>query len=138
MNERSILITKQDKERLEEILDVAAEFGERARKDLDALRDELLRAEIVEPQAIHRGVVTMNSKVLLEDLDNRERMTVTLVFPADANADEGAVSVLAPVGTAILGYSEGDVVEWPVPDGVRRLKIRKVVYQPEAAGDFHL
>ena len=92
----------------------------------------------MEPQAIHRGVVTMNSKVLLEDLDNRERMTVTLVFPADANADEGAVSVLAPVGTAILGYSEGDVVEWPVPDGVRRLKIRKVVYQPEAAGDFHL
>lgn len=80
----------------------------------------------------------MNSKVILRDLDTQEIMTYTLVFPNDANYEAGAISVLAPVGTAILGYSEGDTVEWPVPSGMRRLLVEKVVYQPEAAGDFHL
>jgi regulator of nucleoside diphosphate kinase len=65
-------------------------------------------------------------------------MTYRLVFPKDADVDAGAISVMAPVGMAILGYAVGDVVEWPVPSGSRRLSIEQVLYQPEAAGDFHL
>ena len=77
----------------------------------------------------------MNSKVVVFDTDTREKMTCKLVFPSDANIDEGAISVLAPIGTAILGYSKGDIVEWPVPDGIRRIRIDEILYQPEAAGD---
>jgi len=83
-------------------------------------------------------VVTMNSKVILRDLDISEEMNYCLVFPKDADIASGAISVLAPVGTAILGYREGDIVEWPVPSGKRRIRIEKILYQPEAAGDFHL
>jgi regulator of nucleoside diphosphate kinase len=80
----------------------------------------------------------MNSQVLLCDIDTLETMTYTLVFPKDADIDSGSISVLAPVGTAILGYRQGDIVEWPVPAGIRRLRIEKVLYQPEAAGDYTL
>jgi regulator of nucleoside diphosphate kinase len=65
-------------------------------------------------------------------------MTYVLVFPGDADIDTGAISVLAPVGTAILGYAKGDVVEWTVPSGIRRISIEEVLYQPEAAGHFGL
>jgi regulator of nucleoside diphosphate kinase len=80
----------------------------------------------------------MNSKVVLRDLSTSEKMTYVLVFPKDANIAAGAISVLAPVGTAILGYAKGDVVEWSVPSGVRRIRIDDVLYQPEAARDYHL
>ena len=69
-------------------------------------------------------------------LDDDSRMEVTLVFPADADIDAGKLSVLSPVGTALLGYAEGDTVEWEVPAGKRRIRIEKILYQPEAAGDF--
>ena len=138
MKARGIFITQRDKERLDELIGVVSEFGDRMRKDLAALRQELDRAKVVAPRDIHRGVVTMNSRVELEDLDQGETMVITLVFPLNAHPEGGAISVLAPVGTAILGYAEGDVVEWPVPDGMRRLRIRRIVYQPEAAGHFNL
>jgi regulator of nucleoside diphosphate kinase len=82
-------------------------------------------------------VVTMNTKVML-------LMSIpwgddySLVFPKDFDIDAGNISVLAPIGTAILGYREGDIVEWPVPSGIRRIRIEKILYQPEASGDFHL
>jgi regulator of nucleoside diphosphate kinase len=65
-------------------------------------------------------------------------MEFVLVFPQDADADLGMISILAPVGTAILGYAKGNTVEWPVPSGVRRIRIEDILYQPEAAGDYHL
>ncbi len=80
----------------------------------------------------------MNSKVALSDIDTSEEMTYTIVFPKDANIDEGKISVLAPMGTAMLGYRVGDIIEWQVPAGKRRIKIEKILYQPEASGDFHL
>jgi regulator of nucleoside diphosphate kinase len=76
----------------------------------------------------------MECRVLLEDADTHESATYTLVQPEHADFEAGRLSVLAPIGTAILGYREGDVVEWPVPAGVRRIRILKVLYQPEAAG----
>jgi regulator of nucleoside diphosphate kinase len=138
MTTRKLYITAFDKSRLEELILVAEEFGSHNRKDLESLAEELEKAEVVPPKEVPPEVVTMNSKVVLQDLDTSETMTYVLVFPKDANINEGAISVLAPVGTAILGYSRGDVVEWPVPSGVRRILINDVLYQPEAAGDYHL
>jgi len=135
---RKIFITEFDKSRLEELLGVAKKFGSRDREDLESLEGELEQAEVVSSKDVPPDVVTMNSKVVLRDLKTSERMTYVLVFPREANIDEGAISVLAPVGTAILGYSKGDVVEWPVPAGIRRISIDDVLYQPEAAGDYHL
>lgn len=136
--QRKIYITEFDKERLEELIAVAEEFGDHNRKDLEALAEELEHAEIVLSKDVPPDVVTMNSKIVLRDLDTAEEMTYALVFPKDANIDGGAISVLAPVGTAILGYAKGDVIEWPVPSGTRRIRIEKILYQPEAAGDYHL
>ena len=138
MAERKIYITELDKSRLKELIAVADEFGGRDREDLETLAAELDRAEIVSPKAVPPKVVTMNSKVVLRDEDTAERMTYTLVFLKQADIDAGHISVLAPVGTAILGYAEGDVVEWPVPSGIRHICIENVLYQPEAAGDYHL
>jgi len=138
MRPREIFITSFDRERLEELIAVAGEFGNHDRKDLDDLAVEVARAKVVEPKKVPPSVVTMNSKVILRDLDISEEMNYCLVFPKDADIASGAISVLAPVGTAILGYREGDIVEWPVPSGKRRIRIEKILYQPEAAGDFHL
>ena len=138
MAERKIYLTEFDRARLEELLEVADEFGGHGRKDLESLEEELARAEIVSPEDIPPDVVTTNSKVVLRDIDTSERMTYTLVFPNKANIKTGAISVLAPIGTAILGYAKGDIIEWPVPSGVRRICIEEVLYQPEAAGDYHL
>ena len=138
MSDRELYITQFDKERLEELISVAAEFGGADRKDLVALARELRAAEIVASRDVPPNVVTMNSKVVLRDLNTSETMTYVLVFPRDANVEAGAISVLAPVGTAILGYAKGDTIEWPVPSGTRRIMIEEVLYQPEAAGHYHL
>jgi regulator of nucleoside diphosphate kinase len=138
MKSRRIFITAFDKERLNELIAVAREFGDKDRQYLEDLTAELSRAKVVDSREIPPNVVTMNSKVLLCDVDTGERMTYSLVFPKDADIGSGAISILAPVGTAILGYGESNTIEWPVPSGKRRIKIEKILYQPEAAGDFHL
>ena len=98
----------------------------------DILEQELDRAEVVEPEAIPRDVVTMNSEVRLKDLDSGESRVYRLIFPTQTRT-ENSVSVLAPIGTAMLGYRVGDVIEWRVPKGIRRLEVLEVIYQPEAA-----
>ena len=80
----------------------------------------------------------MRSTVRLSDLSTAEEMVYWLAFPTEANFDEGKISILAPVGTAMLGYRRGDVIEWEVPSGVRRLKVEEVLHQPESKGDYHL
>ena len=134
---RNIFITEHDKVRLERLLEAGEAAGGRDRKDVQAMATELARAQVVEPKDIPGNVVTMNSKVLLRDVDTNEEMTYVLAFPHDADAANGYISVLAPIGTALLGYAEGDVIEWPVPVGVCHIKIEKILYQPEAAGDFN-
>ena len=91
------------------------------------------RADVVEAEAIPRDVVTMNSEVRLQDLDSGDIKVYRLVFPSQART-ENSISILAPIGTAMLGYRVGDVIEWRVPKGIRRLKVLDVLYQPEAAG----
>ena len=136
--ERTIYITNFDMLRLEELIEVASEFSNRDNKHLDELHNELLRAEVVDSKNIPSDVITMNSKVSLKDLDSKEERIYTLVFPSEANIDENKISILAPIGTAMLGYHVGDTIKWHVPAGARRLKVVDILYQPEAAGDYHL
>jgi regulator of nucleoside diphosphate kinase len=76
----------------------------------------------------------MQSRVRVRDLGSGQDTVYTLVFPREADVNAGRLSVLAPIGTALLGYRQGDEIEWPVPGGLRRLKVMKVLFQPEAAG----
>ena len=138
MKDRTIFITTFDTGRLKGLLSVASEFNYRNRSDLSELASELRRAKIVVSKEIPPDVVTMNSRVKLRDIDTNEEMKFTLVFPGNSNIDEGKISIIAPIGTAILGYSAGDTIEWHVPAGKRRIRIEKILYQPEAAGDYHL
>jgi regulator of nucleoside diphosphate kinase len=127
-----IVITETDHRRLERLLETAGARHDAA--SLEALDNELARAEVVPAGAIPPTVVTMSSAVKLQDLDSGEELRVTLVFPRDADARRGRISVLAPVGLALLGCSAGDVVEWPIPRRTRRLRIERVLHQLEASG----
>jgi regulator of nucleoside diphosphate kinase len=137
MKQRVIYTTSFDRDRLTELIKSRAHVA-KDELHLRELQHELDRAKLVDPKSIPADVVTMNSKVLLKDLESGEEMTYTLVFPADADVDEGKISVLAPIGTAILGYRVGATITWKVPAGLRQFQIEKLLYQPEAAGDFHL
>jgi regulator of nucleoside diphosphate kinase len=135
MSEKAIQITQSDKEKLQRLIEVRSKKSTRDQENLEILAKELERAEIVQPHEIPSEAVTMHSHVLVRDLDTRVESSYTLVFPPDADIARGKISILAPIATAILGYREGDVIEWPTPGGWRRLKVAKVLYQPEAAGD---
>lgn len=110
----------------------------RSRNELDGLVGELDRALVVAPEDVPNDVVTMNSKMRLVDVATGDAMEMSLVFPEDADPAGGTVSILAPVGTAIIGYSEGDSIDWPTPSGIRTYLIEKVLFQPEAAGEWEL
>ena len=134
MGKRTIFITEDDRQRIGELIAVAGETNPRDQDRLKDLAGELDRARVVPRQDLPPTVVTMHSKVRVRDADTREIATYTLVYPEEANADENRISVVSPIGTALLGYTEGATIVWPVPGGKRRLVIEKVLYQPEAAG----
>src|ERR1043165_7105625 len=134
----TIYITELDYKRLSGLIDRTRERNGGDREYLNKLETELDRAEIVDPKDIPADVVTMRSKVRLKDLVSGESNTYSLVFPTEADFAEGKISVLAPIGTAILGFRKGDTIEWQVPAGLRKLKVEEVLYQPESAGDLNL
>ena len=133
-----IYISEFDMKRLKGLIKFAEErWDKRVVPYLEELDEELDRAEIVKPEEIPIDVITMNSTFRLNNLDSGEEVIYTLVFPAKADSTNGKISILAPVGTAVLGYRAGDTVEWKVPAGLKRLRVEEIVYQPEAAGDYH-
>ena len=132
MNGR-IYITDTDSQKLRRLIAGLRGGKSPGVEHLDMLEQELDRAEVVASEAIPRDVVTMNSEVRMQDMDSGSIQRYKLVFPSQFRWDF-SVSVLAPIGTAMLGYRVGDVIEWPVPRGIRRLKVQEVIYQPEAAG----
>jgi regulator of nucleoside diphosphate kinase len=138
MTERAIYITEFDLQRLKRLLQQTDGFNNPDKKYLKDLERELDRATVVDPAAVPASVVTMNSKVRFKDLESGDETVYTIVFPEESNVGQGKISVVAPIGTALLGYKVGDTVEWKVPAGYRRLQIKEVIYQPEAAGHFHL
>ncbi|HKS30039.1 MAG TPA: nucleoside diphosphate kinase regulator [Pyrinomonadaceae bacterium] len=141
VDEATIYITEIDRQRLEKLIEKAAERdgdGLANQEYLRRLEQELEHAVTVPSEEVPGDVITMRSRVRLSDLSTGEKVTYTLVFPSEANFDEGKISVLAPIGTAMLGYRAGSIIEWQVPSGLRRLKVEEVLYQPEAAGDYNL
>ncbi|MHB8094333.1 MAG: nucleoside diphosphate kinase regulator [Candidatus Aminicenantales bacterium] len=134
--DKKIVLTSRDNEKLRALIQNSISLLNPNRAELVSLLAELDKAEVVEPEKIPAGVVTMDSVILIKDLDTSKEEEYRLVFPPKADIRKGNISILAPVGIAILGYKEGDSIEWKVPGGLRRLKILKVTYQPEAAGDF--
>jgi regulator of nucleoside diphosphate kinase len=133
MKNRNIIMSAADQAELCLVIASDGKISRRARAELKALEHELGRAQVVAPDSVPPNVITMNSRAELLDLDTGERMEFTLVFPSEANIDEEKISVLAPLGTAMLGYRVGDEFEWTVPYGLRRLKVTHVHFQPEAA-----
>lgn len=134
MARRNILITDVDRRRLGTLIERATNVGLTDRHYIDDLERELERATAVDPEDVPSDVITMNSTVRLRDLDTGDVETYTLVYPAEADVDENRISVLAPIGTAIIGYRVGDVIKWPVPSGFVRLRVEEILYQPERAG----
>lgn len=126
-SERHIVVTESDLLRLSRL--VSGATTRRDGRACAALEEELSRAD----------VVTMNSRARFVDEASGEEMELTLVYPREADIASRRVSVLAPVGAALLGLAVGQAIEWPLPaGGARRLRVTEVVYQPEAAGDLHL
>jgi regulator of nucleoside diphosphate kinase len=134
----TIYMTEFDLKRLRGLIDHAKEsWDKRAIQHLDALEDELDRADVVKPEKIPPDVITMNSTFRLKDLQTGEEADYTLVFPGTTDFSNRKISVLAPIGIAVLGYRVGDTVEWEVPAGLKKFKVEEVLYQPEAAFDYH-
>lgn len=128
----AITITRLDLQRLERLLDSLEDYGPGA----EALEKELTRAQVVGHDEIPAGVVTMNSRVHCREESSGKDYHLTLVYPQDAGG-EGKVSILAPVGSALLGLSVGQHIDWPVPGGKQlKLTLLEVEYQPEAAGEY--
>ncbi|HKV11813.1 MAG TPA: nucleoside diphosphate kinase regulator [Thermoanaerobaculia bacterium] len=135
MTERAIYLTSQDRDRLQALTRMT---GDKDRGDLADLLYELSRAVVVPAAEIPADVITMNSRVRLLDLQSGATLEYTLVYPGEANFSEGKISVVAPIGAAMIGYRVGDTIEWEVPAGRRHFRVEAVLYQPEAAGDNHL
>lgn len=133
MKQHNIFITEPDMEKLRGLLNSVKISASRDQEHLAMLEEELDRARIVSAGSVPADVVTMNSRVRMTDLDTGKEMTYTLVFPREADFSQGKISVLAPIGTAILGYRAGDVIEWRVPGGRRKLRVEEILHQPEAA-----
>jgi regulator of nucleoside diphosphate kinase len=126
-----MVLTQPDRDRLVNLLKSHNAHGVPGNTRL-ALYTTIKTADIVSPSAIAQSVVTMNSIVSLIDLTNGLIRTCTLVYPGEANVDRLKISVLAPLGAALLGRSEGEAIEFTVPAGTKRFFIQKVLYQPEA------
>ncbi|MDD8027315.1 MAG: nucleoside diphosphate kinase regulator [Acidobacteriota bacterium] len=133
---KKITLTKTDYERLRALAPADPNPLDPDKGPIRELMAELDRAVIVEGSRVDAEIVTMNSQVRIRDLDTGEENEYTLVYPLDADIRQGRISILVPLGTALIGYRKGDVLEWKVPGGIRKFKILKVLYQPEASGDL--
>ena len=133
MNEQNdIIVTARDHAELSSVIAVTGKVSQRVKWELRLLENELNRARIVAPEKVPPDVITINTRAEFLDLETGERMEFTVVLPTDANINDGKISVLAPLGTAMLGYRVGDEFVWHVPHGLRRLKVTKLHFQPQA------
>ncbi len=135
MNQPTIFITTNDAEKLRELMRESERSDYRGSDYLKQLDGELKKASIVRPGEIPADVITLNSTARLVDKETQEEMIYTLVFPEAADPAQGKISILAPIGTAMLGYKAGDSFDWNTPGGKRTILVKEILYQPEAAGD---
>lgn len=129
-----ISVTPEDMQRLRRLIDGLKSRGHADDSNVDALEEELDRAHLVPSDSIRSDVITLNSQVLVRDLDDGRTMEYEIVYPnTRPRSSVDGLSVLAPLGTALLGCRAGDVIEWRVPKGRRRIQVVAILYQPEAA-----
>lgn len=133
---RHIYITQSDKDKLLKIINKAQHESLDDYEKLKDLEVEVRRAVVKSATEIPKDVITMLTKAVISMDDMEEE--ITLVYPNDADISENKISVISPIGTAILGYSEGDIIEWQVPEGIVKLEIKKITFQPEALGLYDL
>ncbi len=132
----NIVITRLDAERLESLLENLSDSAFPGKEQLLA---EILRADVVEPDEIAPDVVTMNSTVRFRIERSAKEFSLKLVYPKDSDGSPEKISVLAPVGTALLGIKEGQTIAWPVPGGsTEEVRVIKVEDQPERTGNYSL
>ena len=133
MNNDVILITEKDLLRIRNILSFQNS------EEFENLEIELDRAKIITDANVPPDLVTMNSTVKFLNVQDNKEMSITIVYPNEANFADGKISVLASLGSALIGLREGQEINWMFPDGkTRTMRILKVVYQPEANGHWHL
>jgi regulator of nucleoside diphosphate kinase len=134
MQQQTIQVTDIDSRRLVGIIDGSRPRDPRDKENVDRLERHLDDADVLPARHIGPDVVTMNSEVRVHDLDTHEAMVFRVVFPSAADSVAGRISVLAPLGMAVLGRRVGEAVAWETPGGQRRLRLDHVVYQPEREG----
>lgn len=133
MSEDNILMTEKDYLRLKHVLSFQSS------PELENLELELDRATIITDDEVPPDLVTMNSKVKFLNLQDNREMTVSIVYPSEANSSEGKISVLAPLGSALIGLRSQQEINWMFPDGkTKTLRILEILYQPESEGHWHL
>ena len=135
--EKTMSITVNDYQRITGLIEFAA-LKNKSPEIADRLLKELKVAKTFQQDRISNNIVTMNSRALLREVSSGRQIEITVTYPQDADSREQKVSVFSPIGVALLGAREGDITSWRVPTGIGRFKIEKVIYQPEAAGDFYL
>lgn len=138
MKTNQILITHADRQRLLNVLVSKSSSDLDLPENLKLVKQKMDIAVIVNSKEIPAQVVTMNSTVIVKNLSFGSTAKLTLVYPDERSALEYKVSVFSPLGAAILGYSQGDVIEWDGKLASTKFLIEKIIYQPESAGDYHL
>jgi regulator of nucleoside diphosphate kinase len=131
---KPIHISKTDYRKLSDLIQWEVRPHTRLPEHLQALEGELNRAEIRDLSEMEADIITLHSTARLKDLDTGEIVEYTLAFPEEADIDAGRISILAPLGTAMLGYRKGDSFEWQVPAGVSRWQVEDVFFHEDAAG----
>lgn len=136
MNKKpEIIISSLDLDRLYKLIESLPKSG---LVGVSELEEELARANVVPPTDIPPTVVTMNSTVKFSVESTRDEFELTLVYPKDIDSTGSKISILAPVGSALLGLSQGDQIEWPKPGGgLLKVTIKDIIYQPERAGELY-
>ena len=132
------IVTEPDRTQLHDMVRALRSVGDPFRSHLRELTDALERADVITPAEVGPNVVTMNSRVRARDVETGRAETFTLVYHGASGMFDTRLSVLTPMGVAVLGARVGDVIEFPIRRGIRRLRIEEILYQPEAAGDFEL
>ena len=137
MEAPDIIVTSSDIKLLGRLLETHTDH--RDREAVEILDAELSRARVVEPSDVPADVVTMNSRLRYVNRATGSSRTVTLVFPAEADFEAGRLSILTPVGCALLGLAVGQSIDWSLPNKrIRKFVVEELLYQPEAAGNSHL
>jgi len=133
--EKQLFITKSDLDQLRTIVRAIWPNYNRRTKSIVDLAEKLDRASVVSPADIPPEIATMNSRFLICDLSSNKEFVYTLVFPNEANIEQGMISILSPIGAAVIGRSAGDIFECTTPLGIARMKLIAIFYQPESSGD---